>query len=152
MNNVAVNTQVNDRWQLTGNWGAKHVRTDIAGQSFSNTTHLLGAETRYDLTPKLDLGLRGQLMTGSSSDAISYSYGPSLGLSPAKNIWLSAGYNVQGFKDDDFEAAEYSRKGFYLQMRIKFDQNTARGLLRRISPANDVIDQSASAPVALSNP
>ena len=152
VNNVAVNTQVNDRWQLTGNWGAKHVRTDIAGQSFSNTTHLLGAETRYDLTPKLDLGLRGQLMTGSSSDAISYSYGPSLGLSPAKNIWLSAGYNVQGFKDDDFEAAEYSRKGFYLQMRIKFDQNTARGLLRRISPANDVIDQSASAPVALSNP
>lgn len=152
VNNVAVNTQINDRWQLTGNWGAKHVRTDIAGQSFKNSTHLLGAETRYDLTPKLDLGFRAQMMTGSSSDAMSYSYGPSVGLNPAKNVWLSAGYNVQGFKDDDFEAAEYSRKGFYLQMRVKFDQNTARGLLRRISPANDVIDQSASAPVALSNP
>ncbi len=152
VNNVAVNTQINDRWQLSGNWGAKHVRTDIAGKSFKNDTHLLGAETRYDLTPNLDLGFRAQMMTGSSSDAMSYSYGPSVGLNPAKNVWLSAGYNVQGFKDDDFEAAEYSRKGFYLQMRVKFDQDTASGLLKRISPANDVIEESRLAAQALSNP
>ncbi len=153
VNNVAVNTQISDRWQLTGNWGAKHVRSDVAGQTLKNNTHLLGAETRYDLTPNLDLGFRAQMMTSSGADSTSYSYGPSVGLNPAKNVWLSAGYNVQGFKDDDFEAAEYSRRGFYLQMRVKFDQNTARDLLRRISPANDVVGSNiAPSQAALSNP
>jgi len=73
-------------------------------------------------------------LTSNGTNSAQYSFGPSIGVSPAKNIWVSAGYNIEGFKDDDFEAAEYSRKGVYLQMRLKFDQNTARGLLRRISP------------------
>jgi len=75
-----------------------------------------------------------KLVTGTS-----YSWGPSVGVSPVDNVWISAGYNVQGFKDDDFEAAEYARKGAYLQLRVKFDQNTASGLLRRISPVADTI-------------
>jgi hypothetical protein len=127
---------VSDRWQLSTNWGAKNVRTEIAGQEFANTSHLLGAEMRYDVTEKIDLGLRGSLITTSDGGGTSYSWGPSIGISPVKNVWLSAGYNLQGFKDDDFENAEYSREGVYLQMRLKFDQNTASGLLRRISPAS----------------
>jgi hypothetical protein len=136
VNNLALNTMVSDRWQLSTNWGAKNVRTEIAGQEFANTSHLLGAEMRYDVTEKIDLGLRGSLITTSDGGGTSYSWGPSIGISPVKNVWLSAGYNLQGFKDDDFENAEYSREGVYLQMRLKFDQNTASGLLRRISPAS----------------
>jgi len=77
-------------------------------------------------------------------------------VSPVDNIWLSAGYNVEGFKDDDFEAAEYSRKGAYLQLRVKFDQNTAKGLLRRISPSasqlGSVEDRQALSPPAAVTP
>jgi len=68
-----------------------------------------------------------------------YSWGPSVGVSPVDNVWLSAGYNVQGFRENDFEAAEYARKGAYLQLRVKFDQDTASGLLRRISPSADTL-------------
>lgn len=134
VNNIAANTMVADNWQLTGNYGVKHVREDLAGQSLKSWNHLLGAETRFDVTEKIDLGFRAQFMHSSSLDTMSYSWGPSIGVSPVKNVWISAGYNFEGFKDEDFEAAEYSREGLYLQMRLKFDQNTARGLLRRISP------------------
>jgi uncharacterized repeat protein (TIGR01451 family) len=143
VNNLAMNTLVADNWQLSANYGAKHVRADVAGQKLSNWSHLLGAETRFDVTEKIDLGLRGQVLTSGALGTKEYSFGPSIGVSPVKNVWINGGFNVSGFKDDDFEAAEYSRQGFYLQMRIKFDQHTAAGLLRRISPAASAAEHRA---------
>ena len=144
VNNFAMNTMVADNWQLSTNYGVKHVRADINAQTFKSWSHLVGAETRFDLTEKIDIGLRGQLMTTSGLGTKEFSYGPSIGIAPVKNVWINAGYNVTGFKDRDFEAAEYSRKGVYLQMRIKFDQHTAKGLLRRISPQSVVADNGTS--------
>lgn len=143
VNNLAMNTMIADNWQLSTNYGAKHVRADVAGQKLSNWSHLVGAETRFDVTEKIDLGLRGQVLTSGALGTKEYSFGPSIGVSPVKNVWINGGYNVSGFKDEDFEAAEYSRKGFYLQMRIKFDQHTASGLLRRISPAASAAEHRA---------
>jgi hypothetical protein len=138
VNNAAMNTMVTDRWQLSTNVGTKHVATKLTDETLSNWTHLVGAETRYDVTERIDLGLRGSVLS-SKSGGTAYSWGPSVGVSPVDNVWISAGYNVQGFKDNDFEAAEYARKGAYLQLRVKFDQDTASGLLRRISPTADTL-------------
>jgi len=134
VNNAAMNTMVTDRWQVSTNLGTKYVKTEVGDQTLSNWTHLVGGETRFDVTEKIDLGLRGAVMTNKETGT-AYSWGPSVGVSPVDNVWISAGYNVKGFKDRDFEAAEYARKGVYLQLRVKFDQNTADGLLKRISPS-----------------
>ncbi len=138
VNNFAINTMVTDRLQATANYGVKNVRTELAGQELKSWNHLLGGEARFDVTERIDIGLRGSMMTSKGTGTTKYSFGPSIGVAPVKNVWVSAGYNFEGFKDDDFEAAEYSRKGVYLQMRLKFDQDTARGLLRRISPRDAV--------------
>ncbi len=69
-------------------------------------------------------------------DSIKYSYGPAVGVSPVDNVWLSLGYNVVGFKDEDFTAAEYTQKGPYIEFRMKFDQRSVRGMLDMISPSN----------------
>ena len=156
VNNAAMNTMVSDRWQLSTNVGTKYVKTQVADKTLSNWTHLVGAETRYDVTERIDLGLRGSVLT-SKDTGTAYSWGPSIGVSPVDNVWLSAGYNVQGFKDKDFEAAEYARKGAYLQLRVKFDQNTASGLLRRISPSANTLGpvedrQVLSAPKPVKTP
>jgi len=138
VNNAALNTMVTDRWQLSTNVGTKYVKTQVGDQTLSNWTHLVGAESRFDVSERVDIGLRGSVLT-SKGAGTAYSWGPSVGVSPVDNVWISAGYNVQGFKDRDFEAAEYARKGAYLQLRVKFDQNTASGLLRRISPSADTL-------------
>ena len=138
VNNFAINTMVTDRLQATANYGVKNVRTELAGQKLKSWNHLLGGEARFDVTERIDIGLRGSMMTSKGTGTTKYSFGPSVGVAPVKNVWVSAGYNFEGFNDDDFEAAEYSRKGVYLQMRLKFDQDTARGLLRRISPRDAV--------------
>jgi len=152
VNNFAANTLLNDRWQLSTNWGVKNVKTEIAGQDLSNTSLLLGAETRFDITEKIDVGFRGQYLSNTVGDGRSFSYGPSIGVSPVKNVWINAGYNFSGFRDDDFEAAEFSREGIYLQMRLKFDQNTARGLLRRISPSSSVAGADTTQARSFSQP
>ena len=146
VNNFALNTQINERWQATGNWGVKYVQTDLLDREVSGWTHLLGAETRYDLFSWLDLGARGQLLTGDAGTR--YSYGPDIGVSPVDNVWVSLGYNVSGYDDDDFEAAEFSREGLYLRMRFRFDQESARGLLRWISPSASATEAATAAPPA----
>jgi large repetitive protein len=40
----------------------------------------------------------------------------------ATNLWVSAGYNLLGYKDEDLAAGEHTQKGAYLRLRYKFDE------------------------------
>lgn len=135
VNNLALNAMLSDRLQATTHLGLKHVTQTINGQSHSSFNQLLGGEARYDLTRRIDIGAHGSVMKSSSLDTLQYSYGPSIGLSLVENTWVSLGYNVEGFKDSDFKLSEYKRRGFFVKMRFKFDQNTLSGLLKHISPS-----------------
>lgn len=137
VNNFTANTMLSERWQLAGHYGAKYVKTDFNGLTNSGFTHLLGGETRFDITERIDIGLHGSLLYAGNSDTLNYAYGPSIGVSPVDNVWISLGYNVVGYKEPDFLASEYSQQGAYLKFRFKFDQNSARGLLDMISPKSD---------------
>ena len=50
----------------------------------------------------------------------------STGWNLGKDLWLSIGYNFDGFKDKDFSLAEYTAQGAYLKVRFKFDQDTLK--------------------------
>ena len=64
---------------------------------------------------------------------LAYSYGPSVGVSPAEGVWLSVGYNVTGFEADGFAEAQDTEHGAYIAARVAFDEGTAKGLLNRLS-------------------
>jgi hypothetical protein len=51
-----------------------------------------------------------------------------------KNIWISVGYNIEGFSDRDFSRANYTAKGLYLQFNLKFDQDSVRMLRNAVAP------------------
>ncbi len=135
INNFTSNKMLSERWQVTGNYGVKYVKTVLDDNTFSGFSHLLGAETRFDVTKKIDIGLHGSVLIDQGSKTASYAYGPSIGLSPVENVWLSLGYNVSGYTDRDFADAQYAQKGVYIKFRLKFDQNSAKGLLNMVSPA-----------------
>ena len=134
VNNLSANAQVLDRLQIAANYGVKYVQTEVSNANFSGLTQLFGGEVRFDISEKIDIGLQGSALFEHSSDTLQYAFGPSIGLSPVDNVWLSLGYNAVGYKDLDFAAAEYSQQGAYLKFRFKFDQLTARGLLNALSP------------------
>ena len=51
-----------------------------------------------------------------------------MGLNVATNMWLSLGYNITGFYDEDFAAARYSAQGPFIRFAIKADQRTLKDI------------------------
>ena len=137
VNNLGANFMLSDRTQMAVNHGIKYGESEINGVEVDGVTQLAGVEVRHDITETLDIGIHASALVNHNTNTVDYAWGPSVGISPAKNVWLSVGYNVDGYTDRDFEAAEYSRKGAYLKLRLKFDQTTAGELLDRISPKRD---------------
>ncbi len=115
---------MSERTQASLYYGAKYVISKIDGASYSGYTDLIGVDARHDLSPRWDIGVQGSVLHDWTSKTLSYSVGPNLGFSPVNNCWITVGYNVLGFVDRDFDAAQYSAAGPYLKLRFKFDQQT----------------------------
>jgi hypothetical protein len=128
VNNFLANYRVDERNQLSLQYGGKYVLDNIDGGHYRIYSELYGLEYRYVLNPGWDLGAHVSALNPWGADLKKSSHGLSVGFSPDRNTWLSLGYNINGFSDDDFSGANYTKKGFYLKMRIKFDQNSLRSL------------------------
>ena len=102
--------------QASGYYGAKCGRDTIDAAEYSGYTDSFGIEYRNDLSKRWDLGVRTSSLHSWNSNQYDYSYGLSVGFSPATNIWLSAGDNWAG----------YAAQGLYLTLRFKFDQQSVR--------------------------
>lgn len=115
---------MSERTQASLFYGAKYVISNIDGAQYRGFTDLIGLDARYDLSPKWDIGLQASSLHVWATRTLQYSLGPNVGFSPVTNCWITLGYNVLGFVDSDFDAAQYSAAGPYLKLRFKFDQQT----------------------------
>ena len=123
--NLATNFLIDNRNQLAFNFGLKYVVDNFDDAEFSGVTGLIGTEFRHDITDKFDFGVHAHTHYSVNSSVYQYSTGVSVGWNMARNIWLSVGYNFDGFEDSDFSAAGYTATGPYIRFRLKFDQDTA---------------------------
>ena len=105
-------------------YGADHVRDSIDGSAYKGFTQLFGLEARQDIGERFDIGLHGGMLHSFKNSARDYQLGVSVGFKLAENSWLSVGYNQRGFVDRDFIGSEYRAEGLYLNLRVKFDQDT----------------------------
>jgi hypothetical protein len=116
--------------QIALQYGAKYNQEDLAGSGYRGFTDLVGGEWRQNLSPTMDLGLRVSGLHSWNAKQIDYSTGASFGLKVMENIWMSLGYNITGFYDADFSAADFTAKGPFLRFRMKFDQESAGQILK----------------------
>jgi len=130
VNNFNANLKASDDLQISFQYGAKYVKDTVAGQVYSGLTQLLGAEGRYDLTPRWDVGAWTSFLATLDAGTTDYGLGASLGFGLMENMWLSFGYNVHGFEDSDFSQGEFTAQGPYVKFRLKFDQEDLRSLLK----------------------
>ena len=129
INNLHANYKVNRKWQIAPYYGLKYVRENFSGSHYSGFTDLLALETRYNLSKKWDVGLHGSMLHSWNSDQLDYSAGASIGRLVMTNVWVSAGYNIDGFRDDDFSSANYTAQGVFIRFRMKFDQQSVKDAL-----------------------
>ncbi len=128
INNLNSNWQLDERTQLGIQLGARHVRSTFVGERYSGLSTLYGLDMRRDLTHRFDVGLHGTMLSSLKSNVSDRSLGFDIGITVARNMWVSIGYNFQGFEDEDFEAARYTAQGPFIKFRIKADQDTFKDL------------------------
>ena len=142
VNNFNANYKPGWKHQLAVQVGLKYVVENIDDEEYDSVTALVGLEYRYDLTPKWDFSVRSSTLASFGANNAKHSYGLSVGHNVAPNMWLSVGYNVEGFDDDDFIAADYTARGPYLKLRLKFDEAIAKRFLAFAGLANDTGSRS----------
>jgi hypothetical protein len=124
INNFNANWMPKPGSQIALQYGAKYVLDSIESTAHKGFTDLIGLEARQDISEYLDIGLHASALRSWQTGARNYQLGMSVGLKLAKNSWLSVGYNLRGFVDPDFTDAAYRAHGLYLNLRVKFDQDT----------------------------
>ncbi|WP_445191305.1 hypothetical protein ACT009_11975 [Sphingomonas sp. Tas61C01] len=137
INNLAINYRTGDegaphRTEASVYHGSKYVRGRFADERFDGFIDVTGFDLRRDLGRRVDIGIAGSVQHAWDRGIWSWSGGPSVGVSPAGNIWITAGYNVSGYRDRDFEDDRYTRKGPYVTMRMKVDQHTLGDAARAV--------------------
>jgi len=137
VNNLALNYRsgpegLGHGFEGTVYYGAKYVAGRYADDRYDGFIDVVGFDLRQDVGTRFDIGVAGSVQHAWNRHVWSWSGGPSAGVSPAANVWLSAGYNIAGYRDRDFEADRYTRQGPYVTMRLKFDQHSLGGATRAL--------------------
>lgn len=102
----------------------------LGGADYDDYMSFLGTEYRYDLTESFDIGLHAAHMSADRSGQSVFGYGASIGLTPFENGQINIGYNIEGFRDPDFAKNNNTDKGYYIEFKMKVDQNSFRKLFR----------------------
>ena len=105
-------------------WGSRYVFDRFGEDDVEGWSNVVGADVKFDLSDTLDVGAQGTARIGNNFDSVAYSGGPTVGLTPFQNAYISIGYNVVGFADRDFEESRYTRDGPFITFRLKFDQQS----------------------------
>ena len=102
----------------------RHNFDQFQGFELAGTSLLGGLDARIGIGEWLEIGAAGTARHSISNGTTSFSAGPHLGISPAKDTLLIIGYNFSGYRDRDFAAARITDRGAFATLRLKFDTDT----------------------------
>ncbi|WP_255573703.1 hypothetical protein [Erythrobacter sp. SCSIO 43205] len=104
--------------------GGRYNFDEFEGTEFSGTTTFIGADARIGIGEKFEIGASATVRANLEDDVTSFSYGPTIGVTPVEGMLITVGYNIEGFRDGDFSAARNTDKGVFASVRMKFDTSS----------------------------
>jgi len=78
---------------------------------------------KHDLGERWDIGVAARVLGNATFSTRATSLGAELGFRAIENLWLSVGYNLNGFRDRDLVDDNTTAAGAYVRMRFKFDES-----------------------------
>ena len=118
-----INFQPSKDFIWTGRYGAKWSNDKTIGLNTQFNTQLLSTRFTYDLSQHWDLGIYASTLFSRGFKARERGFGVEAGYLLTSNLWLSVGYNVLGFREDDLTGGDYTNRGGFLRLRFKFDED-----------------------------
>lgn len=116
------------RTEISLFWGSRYVFDRFGSDDLKGFSNVIGSDLRFDLGKYVDIGASATLRQNPGGRSYAWAGGPTLGISPVKNSYISLGYNLVGYRDRDFEDSRYARRGPYVTVRLKFDQTSFQSL------------------------
>ena len=110
-------------WTFMGGYAFKWVQENSFDIDSTYYAQQLKGRVLYDITERWDIGLAGSNLFSGAFSSNQYAVGLEVGHVLMANVWVSVGYNVLGFKDRDLSPENYENQGFYLRLRMKFDED-----------------------------
>jgi uncharacterized repeat protein (TIGR01451 family) len=118
-----VNFQPAPAYLLSGHFASKLAFEKSKGVEDFYDAHLVAFRLTYEFNKRYDIGFNTSTLFSGKDGSIHYGVGPEIGLTVLKNIRLGFGYNIFGFRDPDLSAGQYTEAGFYVALRMKFDES-----------------------------
>jgi hypothetical protein len=120
---TTANYQVIAPLTFSGRYAAKWSLAGDSSVSSSATTQLVGGRATYDLNPRWDFGVAASTTYSLGFASRQYGMGFETGYKLVQNLWISTGYNLLGFRNPDLAGEDVTRRGAFIRMRFKFDEN-----------------------------
>jgi hypothetical protein len=131
--------QLSRPFMVSGRYAAKWTTDKSNGLSSKYRAQVVGGRGTWEFAPRWDVSLVASSLFGDSTASRQYGLGIEVGYLLATNLWVSAGYNVVGYRDSDLAGADYTAKGPFVRLRYKFDEALVEG-----APNNKKADVEAA--------
>ncbi len=102
-------------------WAAKLADESADGLVTHSTAQWLHGRVARGFAKHWDAGVHGSTLMGSGSERTGL--GAEIGRQMQPGVWMSAGWNRFGYFDPDLPDEAYTRAGFYLRVRARFDES-----------------------------
>ena len=120
---TTANYQISAPLTLSGRYAAKWSVSGDSLLSSSANTQLVGGRATWDIGRKWDFGVAASTTYSLGFSSQQYGMGAEFGYQLFPNMWISTGYNLLGFRNPDLTGEDITRKGAFIRLRFKFDEN-----------------------------
>ena len=132
INNLILNYQPKNNIELSLQHGFKYMKEQLDEKLFDTVIDFINIHILYQLSKKYDISTHLGFLHDYSNQQIVYVYGLQTGYKIEQNSWFGIGYNIKGFKDNDFYTQNETNQGPYIRFRMKFDQHNLKSILTKI--------------------
>ena len=126
LNNLHLNYFFPEQHQVSFHHAVKWTSENFDSQSFKGITQFAALEARMDVRRWLDVGVHGFIARNSDVAITSSGYGASVGFKVNRNARVVVGFNQRGLHDGLFPEANWAKRGIYLRLQMRFDQDTLK--------------------------
>ena len=119
---ASLNLHPSRRVWVSGRVAAKDVNETLVDVEDDYRAWLFASRIIFDIGPRLDVSAMAGVMVSSDDNVRDEAFGLEVGYLIKENIWLSVGHNFVGFYDRDLSGRDPTQSGWYVRMRMKFDE------------------------------
>ena len=106
---------------------SKWVTESIGDLRGASRAQLYSGRLTWDFTERWDASVMASTLNDRATGTRQRGLGLELGYLVQANLWISAGFNVFGYRDRDLTPGEPTDRGFFLRLRFKFDEDLFGG-------------------------